>query len=269
MTEKNRNIIETSDEMNIPLPIPENEIKEYYDIFTVEKNGDSIRKLCREANIIPNVKDIQIPIISGITLYSYLRFFNAFSSVTKVDVYVNGKKIASNLCYKSFTRYYKAFPGYYYIQIFKSGKTTKPLFVTNIQLIGYQIYTGAITGIDDQLFFALINDRTFQIPKGKAALRLIQLSPNAPLMDACLDNTLIITEIDFSEVSRYLLVPSEIHILKIRDYINNNILLETAKIKLDEICAYTAYVIGNFNCTNSAVGLEIIIEIEGISFLKF
>ncbi|MDD4844755.1 MAG: hypothetical protein PHU31_10585, partial [Anaerotignum sp.] len=78
MTENNSTVIETSDEMNIPLPLSEKEIQEYHDVFTVEKNSDFIRRLCHEVNIVPDVKDVQIPIIPGITIYSYLRFFNAY-----------------------------------------------------------------------------------------------------------------------------------------------------------------------------------------------
>ncbi|MDD3394766.1 MAG: DUF4397 domain-containing protein, partial [Anaerotignum sp.] len=230
------------------------------------KNSDFIRRLCHEVNIVPDVKDVQIPIIPGITIYSYLRFFNAYSSIPKIDVYVNGKKVVSNLNYKCFTKYDKIFPGYYRIQIFEAGKTNNPILTTSIHMIGYLIYTAAITGLCNRGFLELVNDRVFPIPQDNAAMRLIQLSPSAPLMDAFLDDTLILTEIDFGEVSRYCLTPSKIHDLKLRDYIKHSLVVEAENIMLHELCAYTAYVIGNFD---SPVGIELVVELEGICYLNF
>ncbi|WP_304508216.1 DUF4397 domain-containing protein [Anaerotignum sp.] len=266
MTENNSNPIETSDKMMMPLPLSEEDIQEYDDYMTVEKNSDVIRRLCPQANIVPNVKDVQIPIVPGITLYSYLRLFNAFSCVPKIDIYINNKKVASALEYKSFTEYYKIFPGYYRIQIFAAGETQKPLLVTCTHLIGYLIYTAAITGIETKAFLELLNDRIFTIPDEKAALRLVQLSPNAPVMDAFFDDFLALTEVDFREISRYLLTPSKKAKLTLKDYVKKSVLLEQGAVPLESLYVYTAYVIGNMNVED---GLELLVKEEGMAFLSF
>jgi hypothetical protein len=266
MTENSSNPIETSDKMMMPLPLSETEIQEFDDYMTVDKNSDVIRRLCPQANIVPNVKDVQIPIVPGITLYSYLRLFNAFACVPKIDIYMNDKKVASDLEYKSFTEYYKIFPGYYRIQIFVAGETKKPLLVTYTHLIGYLIYTAAITGIETKVFLELLNDRIFPIPEEKAAMRLVQLSPNAPVMDAFFDDLLVLTEVDFRETSRYLVTPSKKANLTLKDFINKSVLLEKGEYPLVSLYAYTAYVIGNMNVED---GLELLIQEEGVAFLNF
>lgn len=266
MTENNSNPIETSDKMMMPLPLSKIEILEFDEYLTVEKNSDFIRRIYPEANIVPNVKDVQIPIVPGITLYSYFRLFNAFSCVPQIDIYMNDKKVASDLTYKSFTEYYKIFPGYYRIQIFPAGETEVPLLVTYIHLIGYLIYTAAITGLETKVFLELLNDRIFPIPEDNSAMRLVQLSPNAPVMDAFFDDLLVLTEVDFREISRYLVKPSKKANLALKDFINNSVLLEENDFPLENLYAYTAYVIGNINIEN---GLELLIKEEGVAFLNF
>lgn len=267
MDAKNMNGVETSEEMIIPLPLSEDELAGLREeALTLEEGSDLIRRLYPEINIIPNVKDTLIPIIPGITLYSYLRFFNAFPSVPAVDVYVNGKRVASDLKYRFFTDYYKAFPGYYRIQVFEAGTTETPLLVTFINLIGYRIYTVAITGTGEQAGLELINDSIRPLPKKSAFLRFVQLSASAPVMDAYLDDSLVLTEIDFREVSRYLTTSPGTHNLKMRDYISGAVLAEEPEMKLDGGSAYTVYIIGDMK---DRVGLQILVEEEGITFLNF
>ncbi|WP_352399068.1 DUF4397 domain-containing protein [Anaerotignum sp.] len=267
MDEKNMNGVETSEEMIIPLPLTEDELAGLREeALTMEGSADLIRRLLPEINIIPNVKDTLIPIIPGITLYSYLRFFNAFPSVPAVDIYVNGKRVASDLKYRFFTDYYKTFPGYYRIQVFEAGTTQTPLLVTFISLIGYRIYTAAITGTGEEAGLELINDSIRPLPRRSSFLRFVQLSATAPVMDAYLDDSLVLAEIDFREVSRYLTTSPGSHNLKMRDYISGGVLVEEPDVNLDGGSAYTVYVIGDMN---DRVGLQILVVQEGITFLNF
>jgi len=257
----------TSEEMMIPLPLSEEGLLGLEEeALTMEKCTDLIRRLYPEMNIVPNVKSTSIPIIPGITLYSYLRFFNAFSFVPAIDIYVNGKKVASDLKYKYFTEYHKAFPGYYRIQIYEAGKTENPLMVTFINLIGYRIYTAAITGTRTDASLELINDCTRPLPKSSALLRFAQLWSKAPVMDVYLDDYPVLSEFDYREVSRYLKRPHGTHNLKFKDYITGQILLEDSDLQLDGGSAYTAYVIGDMH---KKAGMEILVKKEGISYLNF
>ncbi|WMI82262.1 DUF4397 domain-containing protein [Anaerotignum sp. MB30-C6] len=266
MTENYENV-ETSREMIIPLPLTEEELVDMDEsALTMEVGADMIRRLYPEINIVPNVKVAEIPIISGITLISYLRFFNAFSSLPAVDVYVNGKKVASDLKYGFFTEYQKAFPGYYKIEVYEAGTTRTPLLVTFINLIGYRIYTAAIIGRGTEVSLELITDSIRPIPKKSSLIRFVQLSPLASVMDAQLDDTLVLSEIDFKEVSRYLTTPPGSHSLKLKDFITGGILAEELEMKLDGGSAYTVYIVGD---TSDGVGLQILVEEEGISFLNF
>lgn len=257
--------VETSEEMVIPLPLTqENLVRLEEEALTMEEGADMLRRLCPEVNIIPNVKGTCIPIIPGITLYSYLRFFNAFLAAPAIDIYVNGKKIASNLEYNAFTDYYKAFPGYYRVQVFESGKTEKPILVTFINLIGYRIYTAVVMGTGTEGSLKLVNDKIRSVPKESAFLRFIQTSPSAPVMDAYLEERLVLSEIDYREISRYLTTSIQPCLLRLTDYITDDTLL-TEDLQLEEGNAYTVYIMGNMDGKK----LQIFVEKEGISYLNF
>lgn len=251
----------------LPLPIPEDELwKLEQEVLTPAINLEPIRKILPEINIIPDVKDMEIPIIAGITLYSYLNFFNALVSVPAIDIYINGKKVISNLKYKEFTEYYVVFPGYYRIQIFEAGQMEDEFTTTIINLIGYRVYTVTISGLEDHACLLLVNDCIYPIPEDYAYLRFVQISPNAPLLKVYLDDNLILTELDYKEISRYLSATAKVHDITFRDYISDQILIEVHDFSMESETAYTAYTLGDFF---SEEGLQIVIAKDGISHLTF
>lgn len=251
----------------MPLPIPEEELwRLEQEVLTPAVHLEPIRKILPEINIVPDVKDVEIPIIAGITLYSYLNFFNALVSVPAIDIYVNGKKVVSDLKYEEFTEFYVVFPGYYRIQIFESGQTKDEYSSTIINLIGYRVYTVTISGLKDHACLLLVNDCIYPIPEGDAYLRFVQISPNAPLLKVYFDGDLILTELDFREITRYLSTKANVHDITFKDYISDTVILEVHDLNMENETAYTAYTFGDFY---SAEGLQIVIAKDGISHLSF
>ncbi|MDD3393030.1 MAG: DUF4397 domain-containing protein [Clostridia bacterium] len=255
------------DEIIFPLPLPKDEFLRLEEkSLTAEEYSEAIRKFLPEINIVPDVKNIRIPIIHGITLYSYLGFLNVFPSVLAIDIYVNRKKVVSGLSYGTFTQYQYIFPGCYRIQVCEAGKKAPALLDTFVHLIGYRVYTAAITGIEIDAALVLVNDSILPVPEENSFLRFVQLSSSAPVMDAYLEDRLILTEIDYRESSRYLSVLSGNHDLKIKDYISNCIIIEDSNLKLEGGNAYTVYIIGDIN---DKTGMQMLIdkdESNGINF---
>lgn len=201
--------IETSEDNIMPLPLTNEQIYllDKDDVTmanigneNISANDDLIRRLYPEINIVPNISGVVIPIISGITLYSYIRYFHAFSTRNPVDIYVNGKIIARNVLYREFTNYFKVFPGYYRIAVYETGKNTIPLAFTFINIIGYRIYTAGIIKNNIGGAIELIGDSIRPLPKNRAYIRFAQLSHNAPSMDAYLDNSLVLENMNYKEL---------------------------------------------------------------------
>lgn len=262
------NNIETSEDTPMPLPLTEEQI--YLlgkDDITLSATDDVIRRIYPEVNIVPNTSGIIIPIISGITLYNYVRFFHAYPTNVAVDIYANGVLVAENVMYRSFTEYYKAFPGFYRIAVYATGTKNKPLALTFINLIGYRVYTAAIIQGEIGASIELINDSLRPLPNNRSFMRFAQLSATAPKqVDLYLDDNLVIEGMEYKEVSRYLTTGIGKHNVKVRDFFSGSVLVEEPNVRTVGGEAYTAYIIGD---VNDRVGLQIIVTLEGISYLNF
>ncbi len=124
----NNNWYETSEDMVMPLPLTEEQIGELPESsLTEEMTEDATSRLYPGIHWPPTTNVIVIPLIPGITMFGYIRFFNASPAANDVDIYVNGRRVASNLSYQNFTEYMKVFPGYYRVAVFAAGTRTNPL----------------------------------------------------------------------------------------------------------------------------------------------
>ncbi len=263
-----RNIkgLETSADMRMPLPLTREGVRQLpEESLTEEFVNDTINKMYPGIQLPDNVNITVIPIIPGITLFSYIRFFHADPAQGAVDIYVNGRKVVSGLQYRNFTEYMKAFPGYYRVAVFRAGTKTDPICVSYMNLIGYRIYTAAVIGGQNSCF-EMINDNRRYLQKDKAYIRFVQLSANAPKMDVYLDDSLVLADLNYKEISRYMAATPGEHNLKLRDYYSGAVILEDPSVVLKGGNAYSIYVVGDMN---DRVGLQVIIPLEGTSYLKF
>lgn len=259
--------METSADMIMPLPLTQEGIRQLpLESLTQEVADGTAESMYPGVQLPGNLKITVLPIVPGITMFSYIRFFNAYPGAGSVDVYVNGRKVASNLLYRNFTEYMKAFPGYYRVAVFRAGTTENPLTVSYINLIGYRIYTAALTGTEGNVSLEMINDNRRFLQGNMAYVRFVQLSANAPRMDVYLDDSLVLSDLNYKEVSRYMAVVPGEHNLKLREYFSGAVLLEDPVVTLKGGKAYTIYVVGDMN---DRVGLQVVIPLEGASYLAF
>ena len=96
--------METSADMIMPLPLTEEQIDNLTDEnYTTEvtdvnftepeqNNGDNSRAFFPGNPFFPNNNITIVPIIPGVTRFSYIRFLNANAAEGPVDIYVNGRK---------------------------------------------------------------------------------------------------------------------------------------------------------------------------------
>ena len=274
--------METSADMIMPLPLTEEQIDNLTDEnYTTEvtdvnfelpkqnnNNNDAGRAIFPGNPFLPNLNNniTIIPIIPGVTKFSYIRYLNANPIEGAIDIYINGRKVASYLNYRAFTEYMKVFPGYYRIVVFKAGTTRNPISVSRINIIANRIYTAAFieNGIDGE--WQMITDTKRVLNPNRAFLRLIQLSYNAPLMDVYIDNRLVLSDLNFQEVSRYISLSPGRHNLKLKVATTNQIILENPNMPLRGGKSYSVYIIGDMR---SRMGLQVLIPLEGTTYLSF
>ncbi len=268
--------IETSADMIMPLPLTEEQIAnltdenyttEVTDVDFAEPQSEDSRARGiwnRPNGNRPNITII--PIIPGVTSFSYIRYLNANPSQGAVDVYINGRKVASYLNYRAFTEYMKAFPGYYRIVVFKAGTRRNPISVSQINVIANRIYTAAFIDTGMTTEWQLITDNTRVLNQNRAFVRFIQLSYSAPLMDIYVDNRLVLSDLDFQEVSRYLSIAPGNRDLKLKVATTNRTILQDPNMYLRAGNSYSVYIVGDMA---SRMGLQVLIPLEGTTYLSF
>jgi hypothetical protein len=262
----NRNWYETSEDMLMPLPLTEEEANLTMENLTEEIVNDNARGRYPSITLPNNTSITVIPIIPGITLYGYIRFLNASPGEQRVDIYANGRKVADSLLYREFTEYMKVFPGWYRIAVYKAGTITNPLTFTTLRVQANDIITMAVIGLTGEIFTQTINDSRRWLNRNQAYVRFVQLSPNAPTMDAYWDDALVLAELNYQDVSRYLQTTAGSHNLKMRDSLSGANLVESPDVSVENGKAYTIYIVGDIN---DRTGLQILVPLEGATYLDF
>lgn len=263
MSEQNR--YETSDDLLMPLPLTEEAVQTETENFTEETQEDIADRFPRI--ILPNNTNVTvIPIIPGITLLGYIRFLNASTAETRVDIYANGRRVAADLRYQDFTEYMKVLPGWYRIAVYRTGTVTEPLTVLRLQVQANGIYTVAVTGLAEEISSLTIEDSSRILSPNRAYIRFVQLSPTAPAMDVYWDDKLVLSDLRYEEISRYLMSSTGSHTLKLRDTETGQLLLTHPDVNLKGGKAYTVYVVGS---RADRAGLQVLIPLEGVTYLNF
>ena len=259
---------ETSNDILMPLPLTEAEMERTVndEMLTEEQVNDNARGRYPSITLPNNTSITVIPIIPGITLYGYIRFLNASPGEQRVDIYANGRKVAESLLYREFTEYMKVFPGWYRIAVYAAGTKRNPLYVTTLRVQANDILTMAVTGLKGDVSVEVINDSRRWLNRNQSYVRFVQLSPNAPIMDAYWDDALVLAELNYTDVSRYLQTTAGSHNLKMRDSLSGANLVESPDVSVDKGKAYTVYIVGDIN---DRTGLQILVPLEGASYLDF
>ena len=174
--------------------------------------------------------------------------------------------VAADLRYQHFTEYMKLFPGWYRIAIYRAGTMTNPLTVLRLQVQSGGIYTVAVTGLADAISTLTIEDSHRYLSPNRAYIRFVQLSPTAPAMDVYWDDRMVLSDLRYEEISRYLTTAPGSHNLKLRETDTGKILVEHPKVNLKGGKAYTVYVVGS---RADRAGLQVLIPLEGVTYLDF
>ncbi|NLK38357.1 MAG: DUF4397 domain-containing protein [Epulopiscium sp.] len=262
-----QNGVETSADMIMPLPLTEEQISNLTnENYTTEINNMDAIRLYQNLGLPDGSNITVIPIIPGITRMAYIRFLNANPMIGPVDIYVNGRKVVSGLKYQAFTEYMKVFQGYYRIAVFKAGTTENPISVTRLNVIRNRIYTVAITGDAESVGSEVIVDGRRTLNPDLSYMRFIHLSDNAPSVDVYVDDRLVLSDLGFNEVSRYLsLLPGE-HSIVFKKANTDDVILIDPVATLKAGKAYSVYFVGE---EGMDPGLQVLIPLEGTTYLKF
>lgn len=190
----------------------------------------------------------------------FVRMLNASPKNENIDIYVNGESLVDSLSYKAFTAYVAVEEGMYRFEIGGAADNSEALFEQTIELIGGIIYTIAFTGADGEYFLEpILDEADSRAADDESKIRFINLSSNpaGEEYDVYLNEAVVISGLEYMEVSNYLdLVPGN-YVLEVKDAIGENILYHPNML-LKAGNNYAGYIVG---------GNQILLPLEGSSYL--
>ncbi|MGZ4615390.1 MAG: DUF4397 domain-containing protein [Actinomycetes bacterium] len=148
----------------------------------------------------------------------YVRLAHLSPGTPKVDVYLTsfrGGRVATMLpgvSYGMVSPYVRVAPGTYTVSMRLAGAdpNSPPVLSTNVTVAPRQAYTVAGVGAKQALALRVLHDRLAPPSPDKAAVRVVQASLKAPVVDVMTSTGMkIVTGAKFPSTTRYLQVPAQ------------------------------------------------------------
>jgi hypothetical protein len=151
----------------------------------------------------------------GVYHVSAVRALNAVPGSEHLDIGLNESWLNYDLqtrevedfAYRDTLPYKQAWPGTREVRVFEGGNITSGglLAKGNVQFTPGQFYSIYVVGLEDDIELMVTEDDLSEPAAGKAKIRFINLSPDAPALDFGVESadTLIASDIAFKEVKDF------------------------------------------------------------------
>jgi hypothetical protein len=160
--------------------------------------GKSIISIVALTNA-PDTPCVEIP-----DRQAQLRVVHASPDAPNVDVLIDNKIVLSNVAFKEYNQDYLAVEsGSRNIKVNATGTSTSVIDTTAELAAGTDYTVLAVGFLADIEPLILIDDNTKPSP-GKAKVRVVHSSPDAPNVDVLVDNQVVLTNVAFKESSGFL-----------------------------------------------------------------
>lgn len=201
-------------------------------------------------------------------LISYVRVLHASPNAPAVDIYVNNDPTFRNISYRKFSQYIPLEGGgLYNIKVFPAGTTVNPIIDQNLFIREGTIYTVAAIGEPSNISLLPVEDSPLRpISPGKASVRFVHLSPDAPNVDITLPNgNKLFSNIGYKGITQYIPVAGGTYTIQARPTGTTNVVLTVPNIRVQPNKFYTIYAVGYASKTP---GLQALIPLDGNSYLQ-
>lgn len=178
-------------------------------------------------------------------LMGYVRVIHTVPDAPNVDIYANDKLIVNNLAYGNYTDYLPIPEGTYHIALYVAGTKDSPVIANRLTVNKNSILTVAAVGTLSDLELYAITDANAPKMAGKAMIRFLHLSPNAPAVDITMPNgTVVFGNISFKHITPYIDVTPMNYTLQVRLAGTSTVVLTVPNVNLVADKYYTVYAIG-------------------------
>ncbi len=174
-----------------------------------------------------------------------VRAVHASPDAPAVDVWVDGAIAFQNAPFKGITPYAELTPGMHNFQIVPSGATEPVVIEADLDLQSNRDYTIVAVNELASIEPLVLADNNTLPEAGKAHVRFVHASPNAPAVDiAVTDGPILFEAIPFQGVGDYLPVDAGTYNLEARVAGTQDVALSLPNITLEEGTVYTVFAMG-------------------------
>jgi LPXTG-motif cell wall-anchored protein len=175
-----------------------------------------------------------------------VRVVHASPDAPAVDVWVDGSVAFSNAPFKGITDYAELSPAAYQVQVTPTGATEPVVIDANLDLAAGTDYTVVAVGLLDNIEPLVLVDNNSAPAAGKAHVRFVHASPDAPAVDIAVANggPVLFSNVPFKGVGDYLPVDAGTYDLEARVAGTDTVALSVPGVMLEEGTVYTIFAMG-------------------------
>ena len=192
---------------------------------------------------------------------SNVKVAHASPDAPAVDLYINGELAGSGLSFPAFTEYLKINSGTSNVKVTAAG-TQAAVIEGDIRFNAYKNYS--IYAVDQAANIAplIIEDNLEAPAAGKAHVRFLHLSPDAPAVDITLpDGTVIFGNMKFKEYSEFTPLNAGMYDLQVRLAGTSTVVLELNGVNLQGGNIYSVFAKGFVaGSGDKSLGAQIIVN---------
>ncbi|NIV37418.1 MAG: DUF4397 domain-containing protein [Anaerolineae bacterium] len=175
-----------------------------------------------------------------------VRAIHASPDAPAVDIWVNGSVAFSNAPFKGITDYAELEPGSYQIQVSPTGATEPIVIDATLDLASQTDYSIVAVGNLENIEPLVLIDNNSAPEPGKAHVRFVHASPDAPAVDIAVANggPVLFSNIPFKGVGDYLPVDAGTYDLEARVAGTETVALSVPGVALADGAVYTIFAMG-------------------------
>jgi hypothetical protein len=175
-----------------------------------------------------------------------VRVVHASPDAPAVDVWVDGSVAFSNAPFKGITDYASLSPATYNVQVTPTGATEPVVIDADLDLAANTDYTVVAVGLLADIEPLVLIDNNAAPAAGKAHVRFVHASPDAPAVDIAVANggPVLFANVPFKGVGDYLPVDAGTYDLEARIAGTETVALSVPGVILNDGTVYTIFAMG-------------------------
>ena len=174
-----------------------------------------------------------------------VRVAHASPDAPEVDVLVNGSPASTALAFKEISNYAPLDAGSYSVAVVPTGKTEPQVISATLNLAPDKDYTVVAVNTLGNIEPLVLEDNNAAPAAGKAHVRFVHASPDAPAVDVAVkDGPVIFSNVPFKGVGDYAPVDAGTYNLEVRLAGTDTVALEVPNVTLNDGTVYTVFAMG-------------------------